>query len=44
MDGGRGDLAEFGEKRNTYYDFPPPLYVDNKYAENKNWKFTSGVS
>ena len=22
-----GDLAEFGKKRNTDYDFPPPLYV-----------------
>ena len=22
-----GDLAEFGKKRDTDYDFPPPLYV-----------------
>ena len=29
--GDRGDLAEFGKKkRNTDYDFPPPLYVGGK--------------
>ena len=26
-----GDLAKFGKKRNTDYDFPPPLYVGEKY-------------
>ena len=25
-----GDIAEFGKKRNTDYDFPPPLYVGEK--------------
>ena len=30
MDGDRGDLAELGKKRNTDYDFPPPLYVGGK--------------
>ena len=25
-----GHLAEFGKKRNTDYDFPPPLYVGGK--------------
>ena len=26
----RGDLAEFGKKRITDHDFPPPLYVGGK--------------
>ena len=32
VDGDRhdGDLAEFGKKRNTDYDFPPPLCVGGK--------------
>ena len=25
-----GDLAEFGKKRNTGYDVPPPLYMGGK--------------
>ena len=28
--GDRGDLAEFGKKRNTDHGFPPPLYVGGK--------------
>ena len=30
MYGERGDLAEFGKKRNVDYDFPPLLYVGGK--------------
>ena len=30
VDGDRGDLVEFGKKRNTDYDFPPPFYVGGK--------------
>ena len=26
----RGDLAEFGKKRITDHDFPPPVYVGRK--------------
>ena len=29
-----GKLAEFGKKRNTDYDFPPPLYVAEKKSFN----------
>ena len=25
-----GDLEEFGKKRSTDHDFPPPLYVGGK--------------
>ena len=28
--GDRGNLAEFGKKRNTDHDIPPPLYVGGK--------------
>ena len=31
MDGDLGDLAEFGKKRNTDFDFPPPLNVGGKW-------------
>ena len=30
VDGGRGDMAEFGKIRKADYDFPPPLYVGGK--------------
>ena len=30
VDGDLGHLAEFGKKRHTDYDFPPPLYVGGK--------------
>ena len=30
MVGDRGDLADFGKKRNIDYDFPPPLYVGGR--------------
>ena len=35
MDGDRGDMAEFVEKkRNTDYDFPPPYTNKFVWAEN----------
>ena len=33
-----GDLAEFGKKRNTDYDSPPPLYAGGK---QQSWPKTS---
>ena len=33
----RGDLAEFGKKGNTDYDFPPPFYKMRGRKITKHW-------